>query len=81
MYAWDGPFERLTLSRPIPIPEGLIDAIKTAEMKPTTGIEGDLMNEFSKGYAQLYQVDNFGRMHALVSKDAQVSLINPDKAP
>lgn len=74
-YAWDGPFDQLARTYPVPIPDRLLDRIKQLGLEARTGIEGDLMNEYSKGYAQLFRIDDSKRMRPLVSKDAQVLLV------
>ena len=76
-YAWDGPLETLPTGSPIPLPEPLIKALREAGWDSRTGIDGDLMNEFSQGYSQVFRVDNWKRKRALVSRDKQVLLVRP----
>ena len=76
-YAWDGPLEDLKESFGVPLPEALIARLTEEGMQPTTGIPGDLWNEFSKGYQQVWFIDAHRYKHAVVSRDKQVLLVNP----
>ena len=76
-YAWDGPIEELKESTPVPLPDALIPALQTRGMNPRTGIPGDLWNEFSQGYVQVWYIDQRSYKHAIVSRDKQVLLAKP----
>jgi hypothetical protein len=77
-YAWEGPFDRLNLSNPVPERPGLVNAIKEMGYGVTTGVRGDLLSQNAKGYVQLFEIDRFSRAHEIVSKDSQVYLIRPE---
>lgn len=76
-YAWDGPLEDLPVAQPVPLPERLINALNAEGWESRTGIDGDLMNEFSQGYSQVFRVDKWKRKRALVSRDKQILLVRP----
>ena len=76
-YAWAGPIDDLKESTPVPLPDALIPALQTSGMNPRTGIPGDLWNEFSQGYVQVWYVDQRLYKHAIVSRDKQVLLAKP----
>ena len=77
-YAWDGPFDDIPDGRPLPMPDDLPQELRQRGLRPATGIHGDLMNEYSKGYALLYEIDGKGRKHLMVSRDQQVLLVKRD---
>lgn len=77
-YAWDGPFDRVPDGRPFPMPDTLPQELRQRGFRPVTGIHADLMNEYSKGYALLYEIDDKGRKHLIVSRDQQVLLVKRD---
>lgn len=77
-YAWEGPFEDLREGQPKPLPDGLFPLLKDAGLQLTQGIYGDLMNEHSKGYSIVWQVDaKHRRRHLLVSSHSQCLLAKP----
>jgi hypothetical protein len=73
-FAWEGPLEDLKESNGVPLPDGLIPALQACGMSPRTGIPGDLLNEFSQGYVQVWYIDQRMYKHAVVSRDKQVLL-------
>jgi hypothetical protein len=77
-YAWEGPLEELTEGQGVPLPERLPDALRAKKLRPTTGIPGDLLNEYSKGYQQLWYIDSRMRKRAVISRDRQVLLVKPE---
>lgn len=76
-FAWEGPLEDLKESNGVPLPDGLIPALQARGMSPRTGIPGDLWNEFSQGYVQVWYIDQRMYKHAVVSGDKQVLLAKP----
>ncbi len=75
LYAWDGPLEHFTDATPKGFPEDLLDKLRAAGLRLTSGIDGDLLNEHSKGYEKLYLIDrDRRRRHMLVNRDKQVLL-------
>jgi len=77
-YAWEGPFDRRDMGSPIAEPPGLVQALKEAGYGLTMGISGDLLNENSKGYVQLFKIDRNGRAHEIVGPHKQVYLVRPE---
>ena len=74
-YAWDGPLEQFTEATPKGFPDNLLDKLRAKGLRLTSGIDGDLLNEHSKGYEKLYLVDrDRRRKHMLVNRDKQVLL-------
>lgn len=76
-YAWDGPIEDLKEGRGVPLPEPLIKALSDHGLRATTGIPDNLLNEYSKGYQEVWHIDERMVRHAVISKDSQVLLVKP----
>lgn len=77
MYAWAGPLEDCKESHGVPLPEGLPKLLQDSGLRPATGIPGDLWNEYSKGYQQVWLIDERLYKHPVVSRDKQVLLVKP----
>jgi hypothetical protein len=77
-FAWEGPFDRKNLATPVPERPGFVEAVKASGYGIVQGISGDLLNENSKGYVQIFEIDRFGRAHEIVGPHKQVYLIRPE---
>lgn len=74
-YAWDGPLDDLKESFGVHAPPEIDTALHAAGFKAQYGIAGDLWNEQSQGFRQVWKLDlNHRRRHPVVGPHAQVLL-------
>ena len=79
-YAWDGPFEKLPKGPPVPISDALLPALEAAGYDYLAAQSGDLWNEQSQGFKQIFEIDRHNRIHEIIAASRHVLLVRPKLA-
>jgi hypothetical protein len=79
-FAWGGPRLHVLADRsPVPMPPGLTDALKLAEMTVRIGSLRKLRSNFEKGWAQVFETDRTSFRRAVYQTDQNDILLAKPK--
>jgi hypothetical protein len=74
-YAWDGPFDQLTKAHAVPLRPGLVEQLRAAGLETIFAAADLTFNDQARGFVQLYEIDQWKRLHEIIIGMGQVLLV------